>query len=68
MSTTATKSGAVDLITPKGFWLFIAASPDVVLVEHWPARPGKRAGFPRGSSLSRAAAKRLYANLKAQAL
>lgn len=62
------KAAAADLVTAKGFWLFMATATGVVLVEHWPARPGKRAGYPRGSSLSREAARRLYTKLKAEAL
>ena len=68
MTTATTKAAAVDLVTPRGFWLFLATTTEVVFVEHWPARPGKRDGYPRGSSLSREAARRLYAKLKAEAL
>ena len=65
MATTAT---ATDLVTREGYWNFFPAGA-LVLVEHWPARPGKRTGgFPRGSSLSRDAAKVLYRRLRDRAL
>ncbi len=65
--SNATKS-ATTLVTSQGNWQFTRASSSVVLVEHWPARPGKRTGWARGSSLSTQAAKRLYKTLLQQAL
>ena len=66
MSSSITR--ATDFVTAAGHWQFMPVSADVVLVEHWPARPGKKAGYPRGSSLSTEAARRLYKTLLEQAL
>jgi hypothetical protein len=60
---------AADLVTPEGHWVFIPApGGEVVLVEHWPHRPGKRRGWARGSSLSRPAARALFKRLRERAL
>lgn len=58
---------ARDLVTSEGYWNFFPRE-GLVLVEHWPARPGKRAGYPRGTSLSRDMARRLYLQLRERAL
>lgn len=66
MSTAISR--ATNFVTAAGHWQFMPVTPEVVLVEHWPARPGKKAGYPRGSSLSTEAARRLYKTLLQQAL
>lgn len=66
MATATAK--AVDLVTREGYWSFLRVSPEVVLVEHWPAKPCKRSGFARGSSLSCAAARTLFKKLQAEAV
>jgi hypothetical protein len=58
---------AVDLVTREGYFNFFSEGARV-FVEHWPAKHGKRAGYPRATSLSREAAAVLYRKLRARAL
>jgi hypothetical protein len=58
---------AVDLVTREGYFNFFPQGSRV-LVEHWPSRHGRKAGYPRGTSFSPEAARLLYLRLRERAL
>jgi hypothetical protein len=62
--TTAT---AADLVTSEGYFNFFPAEGRV-LIEHWPSKHGRKAGYPRGTSMSPEAARLFYSKLRERAL